>query len=67
MTDDLKSALVTSVETAAAQAGLILLSAAQGADFHGRPTALFQLGLPEPPVWSTQHSTVKLDVFNALE
>ena len=48
MTDDLKSALVTSVETAAAQAGLILLSATQGADFHGRPTALFQLGLPEP-------------------
>jgi len=49
MTDDLKSALVTSVETAAAQAGLILLSATQGADFHGRPTALFQLGCPSPP------------------
>ncbi|MGA2169685.1 MAG: hypothetical protein ABSG62_15860 [Terracidiphilus sp.] len=46
MTVDLKSTLVTSLEGAAAQAGLVLLSATQGSDFHGRPTAVFQLGLP---------------------
>ena len=46
MTADLKSSLVASLQTAAAQAGLVLLSAAQGADFNGRPTAIFQLGLP---------------------
>jgi len=46
MTENLKSTLVTSLERAAAQAGLVLLSATQGADFHGRPTAVFQLGLP---------------------
>ena len=46
MTAELKSSLVTSLEAAAAQAGLVLLSVTQGADFHGRPTAVFQLGLP---------------------
>jgi hypothetical protein len=68
MTDDLKSALVTSVETAAAQAGLILLSAAQGADFHGRPTALFQLGLPEPPqTWAdTAGRSLRLELSEAF-
>jgi hypothetical protein len=42
----LKSALVASVQSAAAQAGLALVSATQGADFHGEPTAVFELGLP---------------------
>ena len=42
----LKSALVASVQSAAAQAGLALVSATQGADFHGAPTAVFELGLP---------------------
>ena len=46
MTEALKSALVSALETAAAKAGLALVSATQGADFHGRPTAVFQLGLP---------------------
>ena len=46
MTADLKSSLVASLQAAAGQAGLVLLSAAQGADFNGRPTAIFQLGLP---------------------
>jgi hypothetical protein len=41
----LQSALVTSVQSAAAQAGLALVSATQGADFHGEPTAVFELGL----------------------
>jgi hypothetical protein len=46
MTVELKSTLVTSLETAAAKAGLVLLSATTGSDFHGQPTAVFQLGLP---------------------
>jgi hypothetical protein len=41
----LKSTLVSSVEKAARQAGLVLVSATQGSDFHGHPTAVFQLGL----------------------
>src|ERR1700723_3266681 len=42
----LKSALVASVQSAAAQAGLALVSVTEGADFHGEPTARFELGLP---------------------
>jgi hypothetical protein len=45
MTVELKSSLVTPLEAAAAQAGLTLLSATAGRDFHGRPTAVFRLGL----------------------
>ena len=48
MTAELKSDLVTSLEEAAAKAGLTLLSANAGSDFHGRPTAAFQLGLADP-------------------
>jgi hypothetical protein len=47
MTLDLKSTLVTSLEAAARQAGLVLHSVTEGSDFHGRPTAVFQLGLPD--------------------
>jgi hypothetical protein len=46
MSAALKSSLVQSLETAAAQAGLVLLSATEGRDFHGNPTAVFQLGIP---------------------
>jgi len=46
MTSALKSSLVTSLEAAASKAGLVLVSTTQGADFHGRPTAVFELGLP---------------------
>jgi hypothetical protein len=48
MPEVLKSTLVSSLEAAAAQAGLVLVSATQGSDFHGKPTAVFQLGLPDP-------------------
>lgn len=48
MTVDLKSNLVTSVQTAAKQAGLVLVSTTEGSDFHGEPTAVFQLGSPDP-------------------
>jgi hypothetical protein len=46
MSVDLKSTLLNSMEAAAAQAGLVLASVTQGADFHGHPTAVFELGLP---------------------
>jgi hypothetical protein len=46
MTTELKSSLGTSVEAAATKAGLALVSVTQGADFHGRPTTVFDLGLP---------------------
>jgi hypothetical protein len=42
----LKSQLVTQVEAAAAKAGLTLSSVKEGADFKGRPTAVFELTLP---------------------
>jgi hypothetical protein len=47
MTAELKSDLVSQVKTAASQAGLVLVSASEGADFHGQPTAVFLLGLPD--------------------
>ena len=43
---DLKSNLVSSVQAAAEQAGMVLVSTTVGSDFHSRPTAVFQLGLP---------------------
>src|SRR5579871_5137712 len=46
MSAPLKSSLVQSIEAAASQAGLVLLSTSEGADFHGQPTAVFQLALP---------------------
>ncbi len=46
MTAELKSSLLKSLEAAASQAGLVLVSIAQGSDFHGKPTAVVQLGLP---------------------
>ncbi len=46
MSSDLKTSLVSSLESAAAKAGLVLISVKQGADFSGHPTAVFELGLP---------------------
>ena len=46
MTVESKASLVKSLETAASQAGLVVLSTTQGTDFHGLPTAVFQLGSP---------------------
>ncbi|MGA3371773.1 MAG: hypothetical protein ABSC48_08445 [Terracidiphilus sp.] len=64
MTDALKSTLVSSLEVAAAQAGLFLVSAAQGADFHGNPTAVFLLGLPGA---DAAGRTLKLELSEAFE
>lgn len=46
MTVEPKANLVSSIEAAATKAGLHLVSVTQGADFHGQPTAIFQLGIP---------------------
>ena len=46
MTVESKSNLVTSLQAAAAQAGLVLQSVTEGRDFHAQPTTVFQLGLP---------------------
>jgi hypothetical protein len=40
-----KQSLVKSLETVASKAGLVLLTTSEGADFHGNPTTVFQLGL----------------------
>lgn len=45
MTTQLKSPLVTALEAAASQAGLVLLSTAPGSGSDDRPTAVVQLGL----------------------
>jgi hypothetical protein len=47
MTVALKTSLVKSVEAAAAQAGMVMLSASQGSDFNGQPTTIFQFGLAD--------------------
>jgi len=47
MTVALTSTLASALETAAAQAGLVLVSTTEGADFHGRPTAVILLGLED--------------------
>jgi hypothetical protein len=60
----MKSTLAPSVQAAASQAGLVLVSATQGADFHGQPTALFQLGLPDA---EAAGRTVRLELTDAFE
>jgi hypothetical protein len=47
MTIELKSSLVKSIDSAASKAGMILGSVTQGSDFHGQPTAVFELGLAD--------------------
>ena len=41
-----KANLVSSIEAAAAKAGLKLVSTTEGSDLNGQPTQVFQLGLP---------------------
>ena len=59
MTDVLKSQLVPQVEAAAAKAGMTLSSVTEGADFKGRPTAVFELALSGGPSGAT---TLKLEL-----
>ncbi len=62
MTLELKSTLVTSLQAAAAQAGLTLLSATADTDQHGQPTAVFQLGLP-----NAQDRTLRLQLSESFD
>ncbi len=64
MASDLKTSLVASLESAAAKAGLVLISVKQGADFHGRPTAVFELGLPNA---ETLGRSLKLQLSEAFD
>ena len=64
MTVDLKSNLATSVNAAAAKAGLTPVSVTEGKDFHGRPTAVFQLGLPDG---NAEGRTLKLELSEGFE
>ncbi len=59
MTDVLKSQLVPQVEAAAAKAGMTMSSVTEGADFKGRPTAVFELALSGTPSGA---STLKLEL-----
>lgn len=45
MTAEVKSSLVSSIQAAASEAGLTLVSTTQGSDFHGEPTTVFEFGL----------------------
>jgi hypothetical protein len=64
MTAELKSSLTASLQSAASQAGLVLVSATQGSDFHGQPTAVFELGLPGAD--AATH-TLRLELSEAFE
>ena len=46
MTANIKSSLSASLQLAAEQAGLSLVSTTNGTDFNGEPTAIFELGSP---------------------
>ncbi len=63
MTTDLKSTLATGVMAAASKAGLVLVSATEGSDFHGGPTAVFQLGLPG----GEANRTLQLELSGAFD
>jgi hypothetical protein len=54
----LKSALTDSVKIAADKAGLTLISTIEGKDFHGHPTAVFELA----PVGNASGRTLKLEL-----
>jgi len=63
MTAELKSSLVTQIEAAAKQAGLVMVSATQSESMDGRATSVFQLGLPDG---ETGHS-LKLELTDAFD
>ena len=69
MTVESKSTLVSSVQAAASHAGLVLVSSTEGSDFHGQPTAVFELGLPPIGQSSPEAAgrTVKLELTEGFE
>jgi len=64
MTAELKSSLAPSLQSAASQAGLVLVSASQGSDFHGQPTSVFELGLPNADAGGR---TLRLELTEGFE
>src|ERR1035438_7873252 len=71
MTEALKSTLVSSLEAAAAQAGLVLVSTTQGTDSKGHPTGVFELGLAGaqtgPTSAETAGRTLKLELSEGFD
>src|SRR5581483_770180 len=64
MAADLKTSLVASIEAAAAQAGLVLVSVAQSGGANGRNTTIFLLGLPDAQMIG---KTLKLELTEGFD
>jgi hypothetical protein len=64
MAAELKTSLVSSIEAAAAQAGLVLVSVAQNSGSDGRNTSVFQFGLPDG---NAPGKTLKLELTDAFD
>ncbi len=62
MTAELKSSLVTAIDAAAKQAGMVMVSANHGTAGDGQPTAIFQLGLAGVP-----GKTLKLELTDTFD
>jgi hypothetical protein len=62
MAAELKTSLVSSIQAAAAKAGLVLASTTQGTDFHGEPTAEFALALP-----GAESKTLRLELSEGFD
>jgi len=58
----LKTALTDSIQTAASKAGLQLISTTEGQDFHGQPTAVFELAPTANP-----GRTLKLELSHEFD
>src|ERR1700761_4078170 len=64
MAADLKTSLVSSIEAAAAQAGLVLVSVTQASNPNGGNTAVFLLGLPDA---ATVGRTLKWELTDGFD
>ncbi|MGC9223388.1 MAG: hypothetical protein ACP5E2_05655 [Terracidiphilus sp.] len=64
MATELKSTLVSSLEAAAAKAGLTIIAVTQGKSFDGRPTAIFELGLTAKEAVGRSLKLELSDAFN---
>ncbi|MGB6744486.1 MAG: hypothetical protein WBE38_12650 [Terracidiphilus sp.] len=64
MAAELKTSLVSSIEAAAAQAGLVLVSVAQSTSSNGSNTAVFQFGLPDV---DTPGKVLKLELTEGFD
>jgi hypothetical protein len=64
MAAELKTSLVSSIEAAAAQAGLVLVSVAQNSAANGQETAVFCFGLPDT---NAPGKTLKLELTDVFD